>query len=118
MIMNTRQQPCSSGRFWRVRSGDTLYNIAIRTQTTIDILLALNPGIIPENLQIGSLICLPPEVPPCASGIFWRVAPGDTLYQIAIATNTTVQRLLELNPGIDPNNLQIGQNICLPEKIN
>jgi len=114
--MITRQQTCSSGRFWRVRRGDTLYSIALRTQTTIDILLVLNPGIVPETLQIGSLICLPPEVPPCVSGIFWRVASGDTLYQIALATNTTVQRLLELNPRIDPNNLQIGQSICLPDK--
>ena len=114
-MMFTRQQPCSSGRFWRVRSGDTLYSIALRTQTTIHNLLVLNPGIAPENLQIGSLICLPPEVPPCASGIFWRVAPGDTLYEIALFRNTTVAKLLELNPGIEPNNLQIGQSICLPE---
>lgn len=113
--MINRQQPCPSGRFWRVQPGDTLYTISLRTETTINILLQLNPGLVPENLQIGSVLCLPPEEPPCASGIFWRVSAGDTLYTIALARNTTINKLLELNPGIEPNNLQIGQNICLPE---
>ena len=114
-MMNNRYQPCSSGRFWRINQGDTLYSIALRTKTTIANLLTLNPDIVPENLQIGSLVCLPPEVPPCVSGIFWRVAAGDTLYQIATTTKITVPKLLELNPGIDPNNLQIGQSLCLPD---
>ncbi|MDK2820282.1 MAG: hypothetical protein PWP31_247 [Clostridia bacterium] len=53
-------------------------------------------------------------LPPCPSSLYWEVAPGDTLYTIAQATGTTVERLIELNPHIDPNNLQVGQNICLP----
>ncbi|HOC08327.1 MAG TPA: LysM domain-containing protein [Bacillota bacterium] len=28
--------------------------------------------------------------------------------------NTTVNALRRLNPGVDPNNLQIGQVICVP----
>jgi len=54
------------------------------------------------------------ELPPCPSGIYWEVAPGDTLFSIARATGTTVERLLELNPQVDPRNLQVGQKICLP----
>jgi LysM repeat protein len=111
--MTTRQQPCPSGRYWRVKRGDTLYYIALQTATTVNQLLKLNPDINPNNLRIESLICLPPEQP-CASGIFWVVAAGDSLYAIAKSSNTTVERLLELNPNIDPNNLQIDQNICLP----
>ncbi|MGI9953380.1 LysM domain-containing protein [Moorellaceae bacterium AZ2] len=52
--------------------------------------------------------------PNCPSGTFWQVAPGDTLFRIAQAVGTTVERLMELNPGIDPYNLQVGQYICLP----
>lgn len=111
--MATRQHPCPSGRYWRVQRGDTLYTIALRTNTNVNEIIELNPNINPSNLRIGSLICLPPEQP-CPSGIFWEVAPGDTLYGIARAYNTAVQELLELNPGIDPNNLQIGQKLCLP----
>lgn len=109
----TTRQTCPSGRYWRVKSGETLYYIAQSTATTVNQLLQLNPNIDINNLRIGSLICLPPEQP-CASGIFWEVAAGDTLYSIAKASNTTVEKLLELNPNINPNNLFIGQNICLP----
>ncbi|KJS19994.1 MAG: peptidoglycan-binding protein [Clostridiaceae bacterium BRH_c20a] len=105
--------PCPSGRLWKVRRGDTLYKIAIISGTSVQKILELNPSINPQNLPIGSFVCLPPEKP-CASGIFWRVAPGDTLFQIALATNTTVEKLRELNPDLDPLNLQVGFAICLP----
>lgn len=108
-----QQPPCFSGRFWRVRAGDTLWLIALQTGTTVVELERLNPGVDPYNLRIGQLICLPAERP-CPSGVFWVVAAGDTLYGIAQATGTTVERLLELNPNVQPRNLQIGQTICLP----
>lgn len=75
----------------------------------------LNPGIDPAELQIGQQICLPPERF-CPSGVFWQVAPGDTLYTIARSTGTTLEKLLELNPYTDPFKLLPGQTICLPGK--
>jgi LysM repeat protein len=39
------------------------------------------------------------------------VQKGDTLFRIARRFNTTVDAILELNPDIEPNNLQIGQQI-------
>ena len=110
--MPSTQPPCPSGRFWRVEAGDTFYLIALRTGTTLAELERLNPGVDPDNLQIGQLICLPAQV--CPSGVFWIVAAGDTLFGIARAAGTTVEKLLELNPHVDPYNLQIGQTICLP----
>ncbi|SMB99947.1 LysM domain-containing protein [Thermanaeromonas toyohensis ToBE] len=110
--MVSQQPPCPSGRYWRVQPGDTLYLIALRLGTTVEELMRLNPGVDPNNLQIGQLICLPEQQ--CPSGVYWIVAPGDTLYRIAQAVGTTVEKLLELNPHIDPYNLQVGQAICLP----
>ncbi|MDA8211869.1 MAG: LysM peptidoglycan-binding domain-containing protein [Clostridia bacterium] len=112
--MGLNQGYCPSGRFWRVKAGDTLFKIASQVGTTIAELKRLNPSVNPYNLQIGQSLCLPPEKPPCASGIYWTVASGDSLYTIAKDSGTTVERLLELNPGIDPLNLQEGMNICLP----
>lgn len=42
---------------------------------------------------------------------FYRVQSGDTLESIAEDHGTTVEALLELNPGIDPVALNIGQRI-------
>jgi LysM repeat protein len=43
--------------------------------------------------------------------VFVEVQAGDTLDQIAIDNNTTVERLLTLNPGLDPTGLQVGQQL-------
>jgi LysM repeat protein len=43
--------------------------------------------------------------------VFVRVEAGGTLDQIAVDNDTTVERLLELNPGIDPTGLRIGQRV-------
>jgi LysM repeat protein len=41
----------------------------------------------------------------------YTVQSGDTLASIAAKTGTTVARLEQLNPGIDPTALRIGQTI-------
>jgi len=43
--------------------------------------------------------------------IFATVEAGDTLDEIALEHDTTVERLLALNPNLDPSALQIGQRI-------
>jgi LysM repeat protein len=40
-------------RFYRLRSGETLSDVAIRFDTTVPRLLTLNPGITPTNLTVG-----------------------------------------------------------------
>ena len=42
------------------------------------------------------------------------IESGDTLETIAAEHDTTVERLLELNPGIDPVALTVGQRIRIP----
>ncbi|NLZ53859.1 MAG: LysM peptidoglycan-binding domain-containing protein [Thermoanaerobacteraceae bacterium] len=43
-----------------------------------------------------------------------KITPGDTLYSLAKHHNTTVGAIFSANPGIDPNFLQVGQNIYIP----
>jgi hypothetical protein len=43
--------------------------------------------------------------------VFVRVEPGGTLDQIALENDTTVERLLTLNPGLDPIALRVGQRV-------
>jgi LysM repeat protein len=111
---------CPMGTFaYTIKSGDTLYKLAITYNTTVEAIMRVNPGIDPNNLQIGQVICIPestPVPPKCPMGTFaYTIKSGDTLYKLAITYNTTVEAIMKVNPGIDPNNLQIGQVICIPE---
>lgn len=44
---------------YTVASGDTLSGIAARFNTTVEALLAANPGVTPETLQIGQVLRIP-----------------------------------------------------------
>lgn len=43
-------------QFYRLRTGETLSDVAIRFGTRVEDLLALNPGIEPTNLNVGQRI--------------------------------------------------------------
>lgn len=51
---------CPLGAYvYLIKSGDTLFNIAQRNQTTLQAIAALNPDIDINNLYIGQPICIP-----------------------------------------------------------
>ncbi|SHH91323.1 g-D-glutamyl-meso-diaminopimelate peptidase [Sporobacter termitidis DSM 10068] len=47
----------------------------------------------------------------------YNVRPGDTVYAIARRFYTTENAILTANPGINPNNLYIGQHLTVPYGI-
>ncbi len=51
--------------------------------------------------------------PSSGSGRTYTVKGGDTLSGIAQSTGVSVQRLLELNEGLDANTMQVGQKLKL-----
>jgi LysM repeat protein len=53
----------------------------------------------------------PPATEPPADAAYYTIESGDTLELIASRHETTVERLLELNPGIDPVALTVGERI-------
>lgn len=113
--------PCPYGFYYTIKPGDTIYKLSQQFGVSVEAILMANPGIDPNNLQVGQVICIPqgmphPEPPPCPNGVYYKVKPGDTLYTIAQSFNVTVQAILMANPGIDPNNLQVGQILCIPRR--
>lgn len=109
---------CPAGTFaYRVQAGDTFWLLAQRFNTTVEAIMAANPGVDPNNLQIGQVICIPTGPPSrvCPPGTQpYTIKPGDTFWLLARRFNTTVKAIIDANPGVDPNNLQIGQVICIP----
>lgn len=196
--MSNNLHHCPAGTTpYIVKSGDTFFLIARAHNISLDALLRANPGVDPDRLFIGQVICIPsgttppPPTSPCPTlrigsrgadvvrlqqlllangfnpgpidGIFgsrtqsaviafqrsknlvpdgivgiqtwtalgvncgtpppttcpagtfaYTIRSGDTLYNLAIRYNTTVEAIMRVNPGINPNNLQIGQIICIP----
>jgi LysM repeat protein len=55
------------------------------------------------------------ERPPRQGRRFYRVKLNDTLGLIAEKTDVPVERLQELNPELDPQNLIVGQRVRLRE---
>ncbi|MEW6173988.1 MAG: LysM peptidoglycan-binding domain-containing protein [Bacillota bacterium] len=109
--------PCPEGNYYRIQPGDTFYSIARRYRISVDDLREANPGIDPNNLQVGQLICIPLAVPPvyCPPGTFtYIVRPGDTYYSIARRFGIGVQDLYNANPGVNPEALLVGQTLCVP----
>ena len=47
-----------------VQPGDTLYSVAARFNVSIESIFQTNPGINPNYLQAGQVICIPSVAPP------------------------------------------------------
>lgn len=116
-------QACPGGFFYTIAAGDTLYALAARYGTTIDAIMRANPGLNPNQLFIGQRICIPvrrpaprpvPGIGGCRGGFPYVIVAGDTLSAIATRYGTTVAAILRANPGINPNQLFVGQRICIP----
>jgi LysM repeat protein len=52
----TTAVPVKRRRFYRLHTGETLSDVAIKFDTTVEQLLALNPGIEPTNLTVGQRV--------------------------------------------------------------
>jgi len=105
-----------SGNTYTVKSGDSLWSIANKYNTTVNELKALN-GLTSNTLQIGQILTVPgstgeaPSTP--TTGNTYTVKSGDSLWSIANRYNTTVNTLKSLN-GLTSDNLSVGQTLKLP----
>lgn len=94
--------PPTGGQTYTVVSGDRLFRIALRYNTTVQAILNANPWISDPNLIFpGWVITIPggPGIPP-TGGQTYTVVAGDTLSNIAFRFNTTTAALLSANTWI------------------
>ena len=108
----TADSPDGSYFEYIVRSGDTLWLLAQRYQTTVDAIKRLN-GLTGDNLSIGQVLRIPTPDSPGGSYFEYTVRPGDTLWLLAQRYGTTVSALKSLN-NLTSDILNIGQVLRIP----
>ena len=101
----------SNTNTYTVKSGDTLYGIASKYNTTVDELKSLN-NLTSNTLSIGQTLKIPSGTTSDNSSTY-TVKSGDTLYGIANKYDTTVDAIKNLN-NLSSNNLSIGQVLKIP----
>lgn len=96
---------------YTVKSGDTLYSIAKKYNTTVNAITTLN-NLSSNSLSIGQTLKIPTSTQNTAEPTY-IVKSGDTLYSIARKYNTTVSELINRN-NLKTSNLKIGQELIIP----
>lgn len=112
-----------------VRSGDTLFNIALNNNTSLAALRRANPQITGDLIRPGQTLTLPgcgddeaaaPTSTP-APGLtaqpgqrIHTVARNETLFIIAQRYGVTVQAIVNANNLTNPNRIDIGQQLIIP----
>lgn len=98
---------------YQVRSGDTLYSISTRQDTSISLMARY--GISSVDMVPGRVIRLPIGNPAyCPGNLPYAVAEGETAFSIAVKCGTTVQVLQQLN-NLDANfTIYSASIICVP----
>ena len=111
---NIPSEEVTGKNYYIVKSGDTLYSIAKKYNTTVDEIKKLN-NLKSDNLSIGMELKIKEE-PSSTNYIDYVVKSGDNLYSIAKKYNTTVDEIKKLN-GLTSNLLNIGMTLKIPIQI-
>jgi LysM repeat protein len=122
---------------YQIRPGDTLLTIAAATGMSIDRLVGLNGITNPDVIMAGDSLQLdgtgaPAAPAPTAAagassasaaasnasatspGVRYTVQTGDTLWDIARRSGTSVENLLKLNNLDNADQLTVGQQLAVP----
>jgi len=100
-----------------VQRGDTLYSIARRFGTTVQVLAAVNGIRNPRLIYAGQRLIIPGSGTPGPAPPSPReyvVCPGDTLWAIALRFGTTPWAIAVANDLRNPNLIYPGQRLIIP----
>lgn len=103
-----------TGNNYIVKSGDTLYSIANKFNTSVQNIKNAN-NLIKDTLSIGQKLIIPTNVPTpnIENNETYIVKKGDNLYSIAKKYGITQQELMNYN-NLKSNLLSIGQALKIP----
>ena len=95
-----------------IQSGDSLYSIAQRFNTTVETLIAANSLSGDDRIIAGHVLLVPAADETQVDS--YEVQPGDSLYSISRRFNTTVSVLQGLNELGDSSQIVAGETIAVP----
>ena len=93
-----------------VKSGDTLYKLAERYNTTVNQIKSLN-NLVSDYLYVGQQLLIP--LKNVETALTYIVKSGDTLYKVASRYGTTVQSIKAAN-NLYSDLIYIGQRLEIP----
>ena len=111
--------PPVTGGQYIVQTGDTLYGIAIRFNTTVEALATLNNITNPNAISAGTILNVPGATgdtggPTTGGPSTYVVSPGDNTFRIALAYGVTVEQLVQANGLANANVIFVGQVLQIP----
>lgn len=115
--------PFADGKhyLYTVRPGDTLYNIAARLGSAVQLIEQTNalypPFSEPGFIYVGQLLVVSEAGFDQLSEVDYIVQPGDSLYGISQRFSTQPEFLAALNAISDPSYILVNQSIRVPAAI-
>lgn len=117
LIIPSSSMTVEDSEIYTVVSGDSLYKIANKFNTTVDEIKRLN-NLTSNTLSIGQKLIIKQNDNNNnnTNNETYTVVAGDSLYKIANKFNTTVDEIKRLN-NLTSNNLSIGQQLIIKQNI-
>ncbi len=118
--------PAVAHETYTVERGDTLSEIAQRSDTSVRAIMGENGLASPHRIRIGQRLRLPHEgtsatvqaatatQAAAASMGSYTVAPGDTVGHIALRLGVRRAELIAVNELSNPNRIRVGQTLTIP----
>lgn len=110
-----------------VQPGDTVYRLSVQYGVSVDAIAQANNLGPYYTIYVGQTLIIPVGgttppggTPPGGGGqpgcaTYHVVRPGENLFRIGLNYGYTVDQLAAANPDIiNPNNIKVGQSICIP----
>ena len=95
-----------------VRTGDTLWGLAIRFGTTVEAIKSRN-GLTSDFIYKDQKLTIPGSDPGSGQTITHVVQPGENLYRIALKYGTTHAAIAAANNIVNPNMIYPGQKLII-----
>ncbi|MBR5133589.1 MAG: L,D-transpeptidase family protein [Alistipes sp.] len=121
----------ASAVYHTVESGDTFSSLAVKYETTTAKIEELNPDVDPRKIRPGQKILVKGNASAASSetkkeepakkaensaasedeAVYHIIVSGDMFGKLAEQYGTTSKKIEELNPNLNPNNLQLGTKV-------